>query len=162
MRERAVLKNKAALAIILCLISFCMPSCRQEKKDPYRQPAMELYKSSLELIKNFTDSVRNTKDSASLNRLNAGYEELITRLNMRYPSEVGLHISESENDTLTNLIEKYIFLRDSLLLEFSKNKFINDSVAADSVKVYKKPISNGTVVTTAVSIQTSTDRNPEI
>ncbi|MDE6682981.1 MAG: hypothetical protein K2J87_06100, partial [Muribaculaceae bacterium] len=80
-----------------------------------RIQASELYQKSVRLIRLYTDSFENAQDSATLLNLNERFTSSLTALNFKYPSETCLEISEGENDTLTNLTEKIISVRDSLL-----------------------------------------------
>lgn len=72
-------------------------------------------------------------DSATLLELNERFEHALTNLNFKFPAETCLEISEGENDTLTNLTEKIIILRDSLLYSYAHTIERNDSIPADSI-----------------------------
>lgn len=129
---RTLILKTIILSLIIAAISI-MPSCRKEKTDPYRQQAYELFTKSVEISKSYIDSLAAAKDTASLTRICDRYDEMITKLNYNYSSEVALHISEGANDTLTHLVKRFITMKDSLLVVFSKKPTATDSIPPDSL-----------------------------
>ncbi|MDE5789929.1 MAG: hypothetical protein K2H96_01690 [Muribaculaceae bacterium] len=93
--------------------------------------ASELYHKSVRLLKLYTDSFAMATDSVTLLGLNERFSSSLTALNFKYPSETCLEISEGENDTLTNLTERIIDLRDSLLYVYA-HPVVSDSLVSDS------------------------------
>lgn len=129
---RTLILKTIILSLIIAAISI-LPSCRKEKTDPYRQQAYELFTKSVEISKSYIDSLAAAKDTASLTRICDRYDEMITKLNYKYSSEVALHISEGANDTLTHLVERFITMKDSMLVVFSKKPTATDSIPTDSL-----------------------------
>lgn len=122
----------------LILLSFgAILSCGNNDEKSRKPEARTLYEKSLQISKLYLDSLKFAKDSAEVERLSKAYEEAITNLNYSYPPDLGLEISEGENDTLTNITLKYVALRDSLLYRFAHGSAgkaeLNDSIP-DSLK----------------------------
>lgn len=110
-----------------------LASCRQTVVDSHREDAIDLYKKSRKMMKLYIDSFSNASDSATLLELEERFTHDLTALNFKYPSETCLEISEGENDTLTNLTERIVFLRDSLLYAYAHPKEDADSIPLDSI-----------------------------
>lgn len=117
------------------LVTLTMASgCESHQTDQSRVNARGLYTESLKTITLYSDSMLHAKDSATVERLNEGLDEALTRLNSGYPPETDFSITEGENDTLSVVTRHFIEIRDSLLTGFagvSANPA--DSVPADSL-----------------------------
>ncbi len=118
--------------VILIAGLFSFVACKKPMDNSKRIQASELYQKSVRLIRLYTDSFENAQDSATLLNLNERFTSSLTALNFKYPSETCLEISEGENDTLTNLTEKIISVRDSLLYLYA-HPVISDSLSSDSI-----------------------------
>lgn len=110
-----------------------LSGCKKNATNSLRDDALDLYRQSVKLIAQYTDSFSCTKDSAGLLELNERFEHDLTALNFKFPSETCLEISEGENDTLTNLTDKIVLLRDSLLYRYAHPIESPDSVPSDSI-----------------------------
>lgn len=125
-------KNILAISVPLSLLLFS--GCQKPVDNTRRLNAADLYQKSVMLIKLYSDSFSNASDSATLLELNDRFSSALTSLNFKYPSETCLEISEGENDTLTNLTEKIISIRDSLLYLYA-HPIVPDSLSTDSLQV---------------------------
>ena len=110
-----------------------LSGCKKTPNNSLRDDAVDLYRQSVMLIAQYTDSFNCAKDSAKLLELNERFEHDLTALNFKYPSETCLEISEGENDTLTNLTDKIVSLRDSLLYRYANPIQTSDSIPSDSI-----------------------------
>lgn len=108
-------------------------ACKKTPVNIHRGDALDLYRKSVRMIKLYTDSLQAAPDSATLLNIEERFSDAMTDLNFDYPSETCLEISEGENDTLTSLTERFIFLRDSLLIRYANPIEVNDSIASDSI-----------------------------
>ncbi len=124
------LKSVLAVSFPISLLILC--ACQKPVDNTKRLNASDLYSKSVKLIRLYTDSFANAKDSATLLDLNDRFSSALTALNFKYPSETCLEISEGQNDTLTNLTEKIISLRDSLLYLYA-HPVETDSLTMDSI-----------------------------
>lgn len=120
------------LSLLLCFLS----ACHKRSDSSLRPQAVDLYHKSRRLIKVYSDSFINAKDSATLYDLDKHFSASLTALNFKYPAETCLNISEGENDTLTNMTERIIAIRDSLLYRYA-HPILTDSVPADSISTQK-------------------------
>ncbi|MDE6297166.1 MAG: hypothetical protein K2L89_04905, partial [Muribaculaceae bacterium] len=129
MNSRNLLRGLSPLLFILLIAT----GCKKPVVNNHRGDAVNLYKKSISLIKLYTDSFASAQDSATLLELNERFESALTNLNFKFPAETCLEISEGENDTLTNLTERIIILRDSLLYSYAHPIEASDSLAKDSL-----------------------------
>ena len=118
-------------SIIMAVI--LLGSCKQKMTDTHREDAIELYRKSLAMMKLYIDSFYHAPDSTTLLEMEERFTHDLTALNFKYPSETCLEISEGENDTLTNLTEKMVSLRDSLLYIYAHPVVSVDSITLDSI-----------------------------
>lgn len=141
MAKKTLMIRSCRFAIWSFISLILFISCHKPQGNPLRSEAMELYSKSVRLLKVYTDSIANATDSASLLDLQERFTSALTTLNFKYPSETCLEISEGENDTLTNLTERIIFLKDSLLFRYAHPIEETDSLASDSIQL-NSPISS--------------------
>ncbi|MBD5328825.1 MAG: hypothetical protein HDS03_02865 [Bacteroides sp.] len=132
--KKTIMLNSCRLTICFFMGLFLFISCHKPQGNPLRPEAMELYSKSVRLMNLYSDSIANATDSASLFELQERFTSALTALNFKYPSETCLEISEGENDTLTNLTERIIFLKDSLLFRYAHPIEELDSLANDSIQ----------------------------
>ena len=98
----------ASLVIVLTVAS-----CSSKNENTRDPKARELYLRSLRLLTSYSDSMRNAEDYDEVMRLSQGYEDAVSNLNYEYPPDLGLEISEGENDTLVKFTMQYIAIRDA-------------------------------------------------
>lgn len=127
------MKRVASSSLLLGLV--ISTSCRRPVPDSHREDAVDLYSKSVKLIRQYIDSLSNAVDSAEVIRINNRFEHDLTALNFKYPSETCLEISEGENDTLTNLTERLIQVRDSAFYRFAHPELFADTITADSIAI---------------------------
>lgn len=99
-----------------------------------RDPAMaaQLFSKSVGVIKGFTDSINNAKDSATLKRLTDSFDGQLAKVNFEFPADTDLDMSIHQNDSLIHLLDKLVEAVKK------KEKELNvvlktDTVPADSI-----------------------------
>lgn len=128
------MKAVSRYAVIAASMGLCIAgACSETKTDPAEEKAKELYKNSVDLTRNYIDSISAATDSVALLGMNERFDEAMTELNYRYSPNVALKITEGENDTLVNLTDRYVAVRDSLLYRFAHPLVSRDSLASDSI-----------------------------
>lgn len=125
--------RKLFYIILLCAILTGTWSCVKKREHTLRGEAKELYVESKRITNIYLDSMSKAKDSTMLLGLCERYDEAITRLNYEHIAGADYEISEGENDTLTNLNDRFVALRDSLLYSYAHNSIKPDSLSADSI-----------------------------
>lgn len=120
--------------VALIISSTLICGCIKKTDRSLRKEARELYLKSLSLSNKYLDSLARCRDTATLLGIAERYDHAVTSLNYKYPAGTDYEISEGENDTLTGLTLRFITLRDSMLLVFSKQLSAVDSLANDSIK----------------------------
>lgn len=132
--EKFLLPTKPYWGILIIGLIILGSSCKRRIPESYRPQAMELYSKSVKLLKLYSDSFAISPDSMTLLELNHRFMHSFTALNFKYPSETCLEISEGENDTLTNLTERLVAIRDSMLYVYAHPAIENaDSISNDSI-----------------------------
>lgn len=123
---------RSLIYIVLGTVSLLpIVSCNQNKGNADRSNQRELFLQSVSLLENKIKQIGNAKDSTAVDSIYKSYEEELTALNFKFPPETDFKMTESENDTLINLLTRVHTLRDSLLISFARNQ----SVPADSIAV---------------------------
>ena len=127
--------SKSALTSLIIFLSIMLFSCNGTKDNSRDAEVKSLYIQSRDLALNYTDSIRNAKDSIEVKRLSDSFEDALTKLNYSFPPDLGLEISEARNDTLSHLILNFASLRDARLKDFH--------LAVDTIKVETEDIVAG-------------------
>lgn len=127
---------KKLLYLFLIAVSFMtLEACGSKKTEGRNPQARQLYLNSLRLCKVYTDSMKHAGDSSEILRLGKAYDESLSKLEYNYPPDLGLEISEGENDTLTKLTLRFISVRDSVMKMLARqhieHKDSSDSSATD-------------------------------
>lgn len=125
--------RKLFYIILFCAMLTVSWSCVKKREHTLRGEAKELYVESKRITNIYLDSMSKAKDSTMLLGLCERYDEAITRLNYEHIAGADYEISEGENDTLTNLNDRFVALRDSLLYSYAHNSIKPDSLSADSI-----------------------------
>lgn len=125
---RKLLHIIIASAAIGMIVSSCQGNGNKNAVDSARS----LYERSVKMLNQYSDSVKNAKDSATFERLIKQYESEITKLNYEYPADTQINMSEGENDTLTNLTLRYIAIRDSIKYRINHPVLSADTIKPDS------------------------------
>lgn len=124
--------KKIIFISLFIAITAGLAGCMRKKDNSRRAEAHDLFVKSMDMAERYTDSIARCGDSATLLALCRRYDAALTRLNYSYPAGTDYEISEGENDTLQNLTDKYVLLRDSLLRNLAA-KQRTDSLRQDSV-----------------------------
>lgn len=113
--------------ILMAGMMLCASACGNSDKGRNNAMALQLFSKSVNLIKGYTDSIRQTNDSASLRRLSNEFNERIAKVNFEFPADTDLDLTEQENDSLIKMIDKLVELIRQ------KEKTLNISVTYDSI-----------------------------
>lgn len=125
--------NKSIIPVLSAAL-ICLCSCSRDKEAKLTDEARELYKKTMKLSTLYSDSISNAKDSTTVNRLFADYDENLTKLNFEYPADADLDMNEGQNDTLIHASRKIVQLRDSMLKEFARRPIVvPDTIVNDSI-----------------------------
>lgn len=117
-----------AFALAMALTTLTAGCGGNDTNDTQRQLANKLFEQSVRLAGIYIDSMSTAKDSASVLRLAANYEDRVTRLNFKYPSETFIHFTEDQNDTLAKQTERLVKLKTSKLEIFGGKGIPGDTV----------------------------------
>ncbi|MDE7413000.1 MAG: hypothetical protein K2N05_04300 [Muribaculaceae bacterium] len=135
MRKSKTNNMRFLLYIIVAFPLLISPACKKKVETSLRPDAIELYHKSARLLRLYLDSFSLAKDSATLLDLDSRFNHSLTTLNFKFPAETCLEISEGENDTLTNLTERLVALKDSLLFLYAHPVTDEDSIPIDSLSM---------------------------
>lgn len=107
-------------------------SCGSKVSESRNPDARQLYLKSLDLYRHYSDSMRSASDSSEVIKWGRAFDDALTKLQYSYPPDLGLEISEGENDTLTKTTLRFIAIRDSLLRTFAHRYRADQDTVADS------------------------------
>lgn len=112
-----------------------MISCDAKEENEKDKRADEMFHSLVYILKNYTDSVKQAPDSASLARLSENFEAEHRGVNMAYSIETDMSLSQGQNDTLTLLTETYVKERNKRMafLKCPSDTAQNQSLSPDSL-----------------------------
>lgn len=100
--------------------------CSDGKEKTTHDFAGELFGKLQEAGKRYTDSMAAAKDSTAIYRIDEEYEERLAKIADEYPAETDNNFSETQNEILYNITERYITIRKKRLDSLSSRR---DSVA---------------------------------
>lgn len=75
-------------------------ACSSKTDDGRRRAARILYEKQLEIIGAYTDSIINLPDTVDETPTLSHFSEKMTLLNLHYPYQIDVHLTEGENDSL--------------------------------------------------------------
>lgn len=110
-------------------MSYCLPAiigllsisgCSRQDKDEDREVAAEMFADSHNLITYYTDSLKNAKDSMTLERIESGLTEELVKVNFKYPADTDVILTEEENDSIFKMLSRFKKLYNEKLVELSK------------------------------------------
>ena len=112
------------IVIIACEVIFtcCMNNERKDSKGEEDR----LYAETLALIRQYSDSLEVSKDTAAIKNLMIHFQDRLDRLNNKVAPETDMRMSEGQNDTLAQMLIDLLRLRDERLLGRT------DTIAADT------------------------------
>lgn len=125
-------------ALALC----CFIACGPEKKVKDRTAAHSMFAKIVSLTKSYTSRLENAKDSAEWARLSSEYEDSLVKINFSYPPDTDLLLSEGQNDTIANLVQKYTAVRDARIDAILHPVAIADTIdtiSIDSIHSSRNP-----------------------
>lgn len=114
--------------ITLCVLASAL-TCGCMRKSDKKDHAMaaQLYRKSLNIVKLYSDSIRNVTDSAHFTRMCEGFDESLAKLNYQFPANTDLQFTEEENDSMIRGISRLVELIREKRKKFGMSP--NDSVA---------------------------------
>lgn len=105
-------------------------SCSEHRQDDRSQPD-ELFARTVEIVKKYTDSLRSVPDTAAIARLTDSYEAAVTKLNLSYPPETDMRMTEGQQDSIWRYTRKFLEVKRSRIRHLLKHN--TDSVTTDTV-----------------------------
>ena len=130
----------AAVAALILVIPMILASCQSKAKNNDSEQAHILAVEQIKLLASYRDSVKLSKDSASILRLMTNMDNAVTKLNYKYAPDLYLLISESDNEQITKITSRVVELRDSILYRIAHPGAERDTLPPDSVgNDVKKP-----------------------
>lgn len=91
-----------------------------------------LFEESVKLLKLYTDSLSQAKDTALIDGLMIRFREKLDRINNSVPPETDMHLSEGQNDTLASMTRSLLDARLKSM-RIASGKELTDSVTSDSI-----------------------------
>lgn len=117
---------KAAITMTAALMLIAAGCTEQKQKDNHDY-ASEMFKKLKDAGRVYTDSMAAAKDSAAIFRLDEAYEERLARITDEFPPETDNSLSETQNEILYKLTERYVSTRKKRLRRLYSRR---DSVPA--------------------------------
>ena len=122
--------NKGFLLLFFC--SAGLISCNKPVDNSSLEATTLLFKESTQLIKETCNKFKEAKDSTELDSLSDLFEKRFTDLNMKFPSNTDLNMTEQDNDSIFKLITLLRNIKENKLKEFSLNV---DTLSTDSISL---------------------------
>ena len=94
------MNNRTTPTIIAASLLIFTAGCTSQTDDSKRRAARILYEKQMELIESYTDSITCLPDTVDEAPTLAHFSEKMTLLNLHYPDQIDIHLTEGENDTL--------------------------------------------------------------
>lgn len=128
------MKQHLKIIAIAAATTLLIAGCSKKNNSNDHAMASQLFQKSANLIQLYTDSVKNSTDSAMLKRMSVEFDERIAKINFQFPSDIDLQLTEEENDSLIKLMDK-------LVAEFRiKERLFNTTLAMDSLSTDSIPV----------------------
>lgn len=128
------MKQHLKIIAIAAATTLLIAGCSEKNNSNDHAMASQLFQKSANLIQLYTDSVKNSTDSAMLKRMSVEFDERIAKINFQFPSDIDLQLTEEENDSLIKLMDK-------LVAEFRiKERLFNTTLAMDSLSTDSIPV----------------------
>ena len=119
--------------LISATSAICMLSaCGSDKPARDRSDAISLFKEVTSLTESYTGKIKVAPDSASWAAVSTEFEDSLDKVNFRFPPDTDLLLTEGQNDTIAQLIVRYIKARDRRIHDII-HPLPPDTVAADTV-----------------------------
>lgn len=107
---------KALIYISTVALSFSVVvACSSENKLKDRSDARDMFCHITALTKSYISKVEAAQDSAAWAAVCLEFEDSLDKVNFRYPADTDLLLSEGQNDTICNLMQTYVKVRDERL-----------------------------------------------
>ena len=99
------------------IISCLLMGCQKKVQNSDNEEKDRLYSSSILLIEEFSNKIKNIKDSLELDSLIENFDKKITDINFKFPPMTDLKMTEEENDSIILLMNKMVELKNQKLKE---------------------------------------------
>ncbi len=120
--------RKSILIALLAAVSIGVGGCSQEKKKKDSSQATEMYERICKLTEDYTRRLENAPDSADWASVCTEFEEKLDKITFSYPPDTDLLLTEGQNDTIHQLMEKYVNVRKGRI-----NGILNPVELLDSI-----------------------------
>ncbi len=108
----------------LCLLM--VGACQQKKDEEKLSDAEILYNKTCSLTRLYIDSIKNAKDTLALHQMLDRYEERIDELNMSVKADSDLDLTEGQNDTIMQLLDKLAIARMDRMKELASYSSLSE------------------------------------
>lgn len=115
----------------ICGLSFII-GCNSVDTGNINGEETRLFEESVKLLKLYTDSLSQAKDTALIDGLMTRFREKLDRINNSVPPETDMHLSEGQNDTLAYMTRNLLDARLKSM-RIASGKELTDSVTSDSI-----------------------------
>jgi hypothetical protein len=101
--------------VIVSLIMVIGVGCSHDDDSSAKLKADDLFIKSCKLTESYCNKLKHAPDSASVAAIMEEYRERITKLNLQYPQDTDVLLTEGQNDTLVMLTNKLLTIRNQRL-----------------------------------------------
>lgn len=126
-----MMRNKGKIIAVATGLALLVSCSMKEEKTTATNPGNALFNEQKALLTAYIDSLKHLPDSVNVESLMERYQELVLAINMKYPADTDLSLSEGQNEALYKLTDKLIKLA-------GKHGVSPDSISAvraDSLKI---------------------------
>lgn len=114
--------------LILILLIYFIASCvRTENVSNDKENANKMYDDLYSLVVAYNDSLNQSSDSVHIENMILDYERKLTEIVFSYPPNTDLNMTNGQQDTLSQLTDKFIELKKIKILATS-------NIESDSIR----------------------------
>lgn len=126
--------SKVIIVLAGVLMSGAMiMSCGSSGDGKGNDNGRSLYQDEKRLLQQYIDTLRHTPDSVDVTGILDRYRESLLSLNMKYPADTDLELTQGENDTIFMLTKQLLSLAE-------KRGFDLDSVIEELPDTIARPV----------------------
>ena len=119
--------------LILILLIYFITSCvRTENVSNDKENANKMYDDLCSLVIAYNDSLNQSSDSVHIENMILDYERKLTEIVFSYPPNTDLNMTNGQQDTLSQLTDKFIELKKIKILATS-------NIESDSIRYSISP-----------------------
>lgn len=105
------MRNLVFIALVVVAV-FGTSGCTKEKQKQDRSDATQMYERICKLTKEYTDRLEAAPDSADWAAVCSEFEDKLDKISFSYPPDTDLLLTEGQNDTIHNLMQEYVKIRE--------------------------------------------------